>query len=136
MERVENLIKKIKVILNKIPLLGKIILLLLFIMAIILIYSESLSTTLKQNYLNQLKETASYNNSIIYGELKDKQTTLQQIGSFIEDSPDMISRENMEKLNEISKQNKFKRIGIIYPDKRFLVNDNLVEQIIYLDNLD
>lgn len=92
MERVENLMKKIKVILNKIPLLGKIILLLLFIMAIILIYSKSLSTTLKQNYLNQLKETASYNNSIIYGELKDKQTTIQQIGSFIEDSPDMTSR--------------------------------------------
>lgn len=124
------------IILNKIPLLGKIILLLLFIMAIILIYSKSLSTTLKQNYLNQLKETASYNNSIIYGELKDKQTTLQQIGSFIEDSPDMISRENMEKLNEISKQNKFKRIGIIYPDKRVFVTDNLGEQSIYLDNID
>jgi len=136
LERVENLMKKIKVILNKIPLLGKIILLLLFIMAIILIYSESLSTTLKQNYLNQLKETASYNNSIIYGELKDKQTALQQIGSFIEDSPDMISRENMEKLNEISKQNKFKRIGIIYPDKRVFVTDNLGEQSIYLDDID
>ena len=72
---------KIQSILNKIPLIGKIIILLLFIVTIIVIYSESLSTTLKQNYLNQLKETASYNNSIIYGELKDKQTTLQQIGS-------------------------------------------------------
>lgn len=128
--------KKIKGILSKIPLLGKIILLLLFIMAIILIYSESLSTTLKQNYLNQLEETANYNRSIIYGELKDKQTTLQQIRSFIEDSPEMISRENMEKLNEISKQNKFKRIGIIYPDKRVFVTDNLGEQSMYLDNID
>lgn len=127
---------KIQSILNKIPLIGKIIILLLFIVTIIVIYSESLSTTLKQNYLNQLKETASYNNSIIYGELKDKQTTLQQIGSFIEDSPDMISRENMEKLNEISKQNKFKRIGIIYPDKRVFVTDNLGEQSIYLDDID
>lgn len=126
---------KIQSILNKIPLIGKIIILLLFIVTIIVIYSESLSTTLKQNYLNQLKETASYNNSIIYGELKDKQTTLQQIGSFIEDSPDMISRENMEKLNEISKQNKFKRIGIIYPDKRVFVTDNLGEQSIYLDDI-
>lgn len=127
---------KIQSILNKIPLIGKIIILLLFIVTIIVIYSESLSTTLKQNYLNQLKETASYNNSIIYGELKDKQTTLQQIGSFIEDSPDMISRENMEKLNEISKQNKFKRIGIIYPDKRVFVTDNLGQQSIYLDDID
>mgnify|MGYP000647655780 FL=1 len=48
----------------------------------------------------------------------------------------MISRENMEKLNEISKQNKFKRIGIIYPDKRVFVTDNLGEQSIYLDDID
>lgn len=126
---------KIQSKLNKIPLIGKIIILLLFIVTIILIYSESLSTTLKQNYLNQLTETASYNNSIIHGELKDKQTTLQQIASFIEDSPNMVSRENMQKLSEISKQINLKRIGIIYPDKRVFVTDNLGQQSIYLDDI-
>lgn len=126
---------KIQSKLNKIPLIGKIIMLLLFIVTIILIYSESLSTTLKQNYLNQLTETANYNNSIIHGELKDKQTTLQQIASFIEDSPNMVSRENMQKLSEISKQINLKRIGIIYPDKRVFVTDNLGQQSIYLDDI-
>lgn len=126
---------KIQSILNKIPLIGKIIMLLLFIVTIILIYSESLSTTLKQNYLNQLTETANYNNSIIHGELKDKQTTLQQIASFIEDSPNMVSKENMQKLSEISKQINLKRIGIIYPDKRVFVTDNLGQQSIYLDDI-
>lgn len=126
---------KIQSKLNKIPLIGKIIILLLFIVTIILIYSESLSTTLKQNYLNQLTETANYNNSIIHGELKDKQTTLQQIASFIEDSPNMVSRENMQKLSEISKQINLKRIGIIYPDKRVFVTDNLGQQSIYLDDI-
>lgn len=128
--------EKLKSKLNKIPLIAKILILLLFIVMIILIYSESLSTTLKQNYLNQLTETASYNNSIIHGELKDKQTTLQQIASFIEDSPNMVSRENMQKLSEISKQINLKRIGIIYPDKRVFVTDNLGEQSIYLDDID
>lgn len=127
---------KIQSKLNKIPLIGKIIILLLFIITIILIYSESLSTTLKQNYLNQLIETANYNNSIIHGELKDKQTTLQQIASFIEDSPNMVSRENMQKLSEISKQINLKRIGIIYPDKRVFITDNLGEQSIYIDDID
>jgi diguanylate cyclase (GGDEF)-like protein len=126
---------KIQSKLNKIPLIGKIIILLLFIITIILIYSESLSTTLKQNYLNQLTETANYNNSIIHGELKDKQTTLQQIASFIEDSPNMVSKENMQKLSEISKQINLKRIGIIYPDKRVFVTDNLGQQSIYLDDI-
>ena len=126
---------KIQSKLNKIPLIGKIIILLLFIVTIILIYSESLSTTLKQNYLNQLTETANYNNSIIHGELKDKQTTLQQIASFIEDSPNMVSRENMQKLSEISKQINLKRIGIIYPDKRVFVTDDLGQQSIYLDDI-
>lgn len=126
---------KIQSKLNKIPLIGKIIMLLLFIVTIILIYSESLSTTLKQNYLNQLTETANYNNSIIHGELKDKQTTLQQIASFIEDSPNMVSKENMQKLSEISKQINLKRIGIIYPDKRVFVTDNLGQQSIYLDDI-
>lgn len=126
---------KIQSILNRIPLIGKIIILLLFIVTIIVIYSESLSTTLKQNYLTQLTETANYNNSIIHGELKDKQTTLQQIASFIEDSPNMASRENMQKLSEISKQINLKRIGIIYPDKRVFVTDNLGKQSIYLDDI-
>lgn len=126
---------KIQSILNRIPLIGKIIILLLFIVTILVIYSESLSTTLKQNYLNQLTETANYNNSIIHGELKDKQTTLQQIASFIEDSPNMVSRENMQKLSEISKQINLKRIGIIYPDKRVFVTDNLGQQSIYLDDI-
>lgn len=127
---------KIKNKINKIPIVGQIIILLIFIITIILVYSESLSTTLKQNYLNQLTETANYNNSIIYGELKDKQTTLQQIASFIEDSPNMVSRENMEKLSEISKQINLKRIGIIYPDKKVFVTDNLGAQSIHIDDID
>lgn len=108
--------------------LKKILLVLLIGLIGIGFYSGRLSNVLKENYLEQLTETSVYNSIIITRELRDKQTRLQQAANFLEDTENMSSKENMLKLREICKNNYFKRIGIIYPDKTVYTTDDLGEK--------
>lgn len=99
-----------------------------------MIYSEKLSNDLRENYIERLMETSMYNAMIVTGELRDKQTSVQHIASFIQSTEDMNSPENMLKLSEICDDHYFKRIGIIYPDRNLYITDDLGENIYKIEN--
>lgn len=99
------------------------------------IYSDILGNYLKEESLNRLTEVAQVNKTTISRELREKQETLFQISHFVEDEQDMSSAKIMEHFKSICKNNYFKRIGIVYPNKEIYIMDNLGKQAVSVENI-
>ena len=99
------------------------------------IYSDILGNYLKEESLNRLTEVAQVNKTTISRELREKQETLFQISHFVEDEQDMSSAKIMEHFRSICKNNYFKRIGIVYPNKEIYIMDNLGKQAVNVENI-
>ena len=99
------------------------------------IYSETLSSYLKEEAFSRLTEVAQSSKISIYRELNEKQATLYQISNFVEDEENMTSKEVMGRLKAICKDDYFTRIGIIYPNKDVYITDDLGEKVIHFDEI-